>query len=111
MLHAPRLDAANIAGITTLMNPQNIKQGVDLEKIEKDIMGKKDEKHKKYETDPVKLYTQELNQLAEDLGIELFDDDIQMDNNKSGPVGGNFNSMIKPIKLNEITAPLAASAQ
>jgi hypothetical protein len=99
-MSAPRLDAANIAGITTLMNQQNIKQGIDLEKIEKDVMGKKEDKYKKSggEHDPVKLYTQELNQLAEDLGIELLDDDIQM--NKSGPIGGdNISNMIKPIKI------------
>jgi hypothetical protein len=70
---------------------------MDLDKIEKEIMRKKEEKgSKRTENDPVKLYNQELNQLAEDLGIELIDDDMQI--NKSGPVNNNIN--IKPINLN-----------
>ena len=99
MSTAPRLDAANIAGITSLMNQQNIKQGIDLEKIEKDIMGKKEDKTSRHsENDPVKLYTQELNQLADELGIELLDDDVKL--TKTGPIGSdNISNMIKPLYM------------
>ena len=115
MSAAPRLDAANIAGMTSLMNQQNIKQGIDLEKIEKEIMGKRDERgysSKYVENDPVKLYTQELNQLADDLGIELLDDEIKL--NKSGPIGGDrLSTMIKPIKTHfnsKIRSPRSLSS-
>ena len=37
---APRLDATNIAGITTLMNPQHLKNNVNLQQIENSIMKK-----------------------------------------------------------------------
>ena len=66
----PRLDAANLAGITTLMNPQNVKPGLNLGEAEKAVMGKS---RAVKDTDPVDLYTRELNRLAEDLGIELFE--------------------------------------
>jgi hypothetical protein len=71
---APRLDAANLAGITTLMNPQHVKIGVNLEEAEKSVMGKNTAGVKKAEGDPVRIYTSELNQLAEELGIDLLDD-------------------------------------
>ena len=35
----PRIEAANLAGITSLMNKQNIKPSVDLTLSEKKIMG------------------------------------------------------------------------
>ena len=69
---APRLDAANLAGITTLMNPQHVKAGMNLQDAEKAIMGKRSST--KLDSDPVRLYTAELNRLAEDLGIDLLDD-------------------------------------
>ena len=71
---APRLDAANLAGITTLMNPQHVRLGVDLENAEKSVMGKNTAGAKKPDGDPVRIYTTELNQLAEELGIDLLDD-------------------------------------
>ena len=71
---APRLDAANLAGITTLMNPQHVKTGVNLEEAEKSVMGKTTAGSKKADGDPVRIYTAELNQLAEELGIDLLDD-------------------------------------
>jgi len=71
---APRLDAANLAGVTTLMNPQHVKSGINLEEAEKLVMGKKTAGSKKIDGDPVRIYTSELNQLAEELGIDLLDD-------------------------------------
>jgi len=71
---APRLDAANLAGVTTLMNPQHVKTGVNLEEAEKSVMGKNVGGARKSDIDPVRLYTSELNQLAEELGIDLLDD-------------------------------------
>ncbi len=70
---APRLDAANLGGITSLMNPQHVKGGVDLEAAEKSVMGK-GASQKKTDGDPVRIYTAELNQLAEELGINLLED-------------------------------------
>ena len=87
-MSAPRLDAANLAGITTLMNVQNIKSGINLDSIEKEIMGKTEEKrHRHNDTDPVKIYTRELNQLAEELGIDIVDDEIVDVPSSSGSVG------------------------
>ena len=73
-VYTPRLDAANLAGITTLMNPQHVRLGVDLENAEKSVMGKNTAGVKKAEGDPVRIYTTEVNQLAEELGIDLLDD-------------------------------------
>jgi hypothetical protein len=70
---APRLDAANLAGITTLMNPQHVRAGVNLEEVEKAVMGKNTARSKKNDIDPVRVYTDELNRLAEELGIDLLD--------------------------------------
>jgi hypothetical protein len=71
---APRLDAANLGGITSLMNPQHVKGGVDLEVAEKTVMGKGAGGSKKTDGDPVRIYTAELTQLAEELGIDLLGD-------------------------------------
>jgi hypothetical protein len=72
---APRIDATNLAGITTLMNSQHVRPGVNLEDAEKLVMGKSVAGGKKAEGDPVKMYTAELNQLSEELGLNLMDDD------------------------------------
>jgi hypothetical protein len=66
-----RLDAANIAGITSLMNVQFMDKSRDPDEEEKKIMGQESEKQKKYnDADPVKMYTNELEYLADELGIE-----------------------------------------
>jgi hypothetical protein len=70
----PRLDAANLAGLTTLMNPQNVKPNTDLDAAEKSVMGKSQGKTKVSDVDPVKLYNEELGKLAGELGIDLLDD-------------------------------------
>jgi hypothetical protein len=74
--NAPRLNATNLAGITTLMNVQHVKPGINLDDIEKSIMGKKNQVSttKKAENDPVRIYAAELNQLANELGIDLHED-------------------------------------
>ena len=69
---APRLAAANMAGITMLMNSQNIKAGVNLDAAEKSVMGKTPGRQSAT-IDPVKLYAKEMDQLAEELGIDLQD--------------------------------------
>ena len=73
----PRLDATNLAGITSLMNPQNLKTGASLETAERMVMGKPlaggGEKPGAAEMDPVQLYTKELNELADELGIDFLD--------------------------------------
>jgi hypothetical protein len=71
----PRLDAANLAGITSLMNTQHLKNGINLEEAEKHVMGKNSSQAgRKQDVDPVSVYTKELNQLAEELGIDLLED-------------------------------------
>jgi hypothetical protein len=73
----PRLNATNLAGITTLMNSQHVKPGINLGDIEKSIMGKNNSASvaaKKPENDPVRIYAAELSQLANELGIDLHDD-------------------------------------
>lgn len=72
---APRIDATNLAGITTLMNPQHVKIGIKLDDAEKSVMGKSMNSVKKSDGDPVRIYAAELNQLAEELGIDLLDED------------------------------------
>ena len=49
----PRLDATNIAGITTLMNPQHLKNNINLQQIENTIMNKDKSMKVKDEPDPV----------------------------------------------------------
>jgi hypothetical protein len=70
---APRLDATNIAGITTLMNPQHVKNNVNLQQIENDIMQKEKDvvQDNDIDDDPIKHYTDEINKLAEELGVDL----------------------------------------
>lgn len=70
--NAPRLDATNIAGITTLMNQQHVKNNIDLLQIENSIMKKEKKINSQIdEFDPVKYYTSEINKLAEELGVDL----------------------------------------
>jgi hypothetical protein len=70
--NAPRLDATNIAGITTLMNTQHIKDKINLQQVEDSIMNKhKNNKVDTEEYDPVKFYTNEINRLADELGVDL----------------------------------------
>ena len=70
---APRLDATNIAGITTLMNPQHLKNNINLQQVENTIMKKDKGSNMKDidDIDPVKFYTNEISQLAEELGVDL----------------------------------------
>lgn len=75
---APRLDAANIPGITSLMNPQHLKSGVNLDNSEKIVMGKNFTKVKP-DNDPVKIYNAELKKLADEIGIDLLDGDVDSD--------------------------------
>lgn len=73
---APRLDATHLAGITALMNPQNVRPGTNLAEAEKAIMGRPSAagpRARPAEADPVRLYTDELNRLAGELGIDLLD--------------------------------------
>jgi len=82
----PRLDAANMAGITSLMNPQHINTDVNLLKAEKEIMGRVDNAPKK-DIDPVKLYTRELNELAEELGVNFTNDETESSQDEREPAG------------------------
>ena len=73
-MSAPRLDATNIAGITTLMNPQHLKSNINLQQVENTIMKKEKSTKSKLvqdDFDPVKFYSNEISQLAEELGVDL----------------------------------------
>jgi hypothetical protein len=65
----PRLDAANLAGITSLMNVTHLDTAVNMDEAERTIM-KRSDSHK-VDIDPVQLYANELNELAAELGIDL----------------------------------------
>lgn len=71
----PRLDATNLAGLTDLMNPQNLRQDANLEAAERTVMGRAGPAPaaKKSAADPIDLYTKELNELAGELGIDFLD--------------------------------------
>jgi hypothetical protein len=60
------------------MNPHHLQAGLTpqgLDEAERTVMGKKPGgAARKIDIDPVRLYTEELNQLAEELGIDLLDD-------------------------------------
>jgi len=66
-----------MAGLTALMNPQNLRPGVDLDAAEQAIMGRSGDPlpKKSSEVDPIQLYTKELNALADELGIDFLDND------------------------------------
>ncbi len=72
----PRLDATHVAGLTSLMNPINMTQGLNLDGAEEDVMGRDPPQNarKHAARDPVELFTKELEELSRDLGIELGDD-------------------------------------
>jgi hypothetical protein len=79
LVRAPRLDATNLAGFTSLMNSQHLRKNIDLVDIEKRVMGKTSSRRSEAATesaDPVKLYTQELNKLAGELGIDFADEEV-----------------------------------
>jgi len=106
----PRLDAVNLSGITTLVNKQNIKSGINLDEAEKQIIGKSKDSDLQL-GDPVKRYTDELNQLADELGIDLLDD--VSDNNSpsgkkrtkksiSGPINSKIVDLIDDLNIDKI---------
>jgi hypothetical protein len=104
---APRLDATNIAGITTLMNPQHIKNGIDLQCVENTIMNKdKTVKLVTEDFDPVKYYSNEINKLAEELGVELGvvdEENTYVERNQSNTKNTSSSSNFKQIsKITDI---------
>lgn len=68
----PRSDATNLTGITSLMNHQFMDKEKDPDEIERKVMGQL-ASNKKDRADPVKIYTREMEILAEDLNINLTD--------------------------------------
>ncbi len=114
---APRLDAANLAGITKLMNPQHLKPDADLEGAEKRVMGRSAGAGRgKAEVDPVRLYTLELGQLAEELGLDLLDDDAgaapkpAAHGGRAGTHGGRAGAHDPPQRSSPQPPPLPRSA-
>ena len=77
----PRLDATNLAGITDLMNHQNVRTDANLEAAERNVMGRPSSKQSAV-VDPLDLYNKELNELAAELGIDFLD---------GGDTGGEDN--------------------
>jgi hypothetical protein len=69
---AMRAGAANLAGLTTLMNAQHIKPGTDLDAAEKRVLGTTPAANtRRAPADPMALFDRELSQLADDLGIDM----------------------------------------
>jgi hypothetical protein len=76
---APRLDAANVAGLTDLMNPQHVRGGARLRDAEADVMGRagnapaapSGSAGRAREANAAAIYDDEINALARDLGIDL----------------------------------------
>jgi hypothetical protein len=72
----PRLDAAHLAGFTDLLNPQLLKPGVDLKAAELKVMGRAPPggadrgADPERERNPASVFTAEIQQLADELGIE-----------------------------------------
>lgn len=71
----PRLDAVNLAGITQLMNPQNLRVEADLDEAEQTVMGRSGPPAaaSKAAADPIEIYNRELGELAEELGIDFLE--------------------------------------
>ncbi len=67
-----RLDATNLAGITDLMNTQNIRPNVNLSASVETIMGRSEPASAAI--DPLTLYNKQLAELSEELGIDLLDE-------------------------------------
>ena len=93
----PRLDAMNLAGVTDLMNVQHLRKDIDKSAVEKAVMGRGEAGGSKHrEVDPVKIYTQELNNLAEELGIDFMDDEVDDDSDDDTAVAGKDDAKKKP---------------
>lgn len=72
MKRAPRKNAASIAGLTKLMNPQHMKDDLNLDQIEQKVMGKyRNESVQENTTDVEQSYLSEIDKLASELGIDL----------------------------------------
>jgi hypothetical protein len=71
-----RQDAANIAGLTFLMNPQHIRAGISLPEAERQIMGRAApvRAERPPAVDELGAFTADLDRIASDLGISLLDD-------------------------------------
>jgi hypothetical protein len=72
---APRLEAMNLAGLTSLMNQKELQKDLDLEQVEDAFMGKSSNAEalgfEKEEMSPIDLYDKELADIADDLGIDF----------------------------------------
>lgn len=77
----PRHDASNLAGIGILMNKDNVKPDIDIEKATADVMGKKVKRERNSELDPIKLYNMEMSNLANEIGISLDESPTDIKNN------------------------------
>ena len=59
-----RAGAAHLGGVTTLMNKNNVKQDINLDDAEANIIGKKIKRQPEDDFDPIKLYEQEMKKIA-----------------------------------------------
>lgn len=71
----PRLDAANLAGMTALMNTSTVRTSIkseDLQKIENNIMGKPTPKQAhQEEIDYNKVFEQKMQEIASRVGVQV----------------------------------------
>jgi hypothetical protein len=91
------------------MNTQHVKTGLNLDSAEKKIMGKSgNSSAKKSDSDPVRIYAAEMTQLAEELGINLLEDNPSAAAPKSaafeskraahGPVDDSHARLLAPVR-------------
>lgn len=71
----PRMDAVELTGLTSIMNPQYIRPDVDLNQVEDDVIGKPqaDVGSISAGVDPIQAYSAAINDLAIDLGLNDLD--------------------------------------
>ena len=68
-------DPSSIVGVSRLVNPHNVRKNINLEAIEKELVGNSGSNKDKSD-DIERKYNNELSNIAKDLGIS-FDDDLK----------------------------------
>ena len=106
MSNFPRSDAGVVVGITTLFNTSHIDHNVNLEDAEKKVMGRNISNNTnntlpKKNIDQTQIYTDELNKIANEIGIDLFDESTNFNSNLKTPKINNNNSSYDEDEIEE----------
>lgn len=103
-----RAGAAHLGGVTTLMNKNNVKQDINLDDAEANIIGKKIKRQPEDDFDPIKLYEQEMKKIADETGIEFVS---ERTNSKSSQLNSNHHQSSssrsrshKPLSVSSISS-------